>query len=233
VVNADAPSYPSILRFDMNLASRGISMISIRTAVFSTMLAIVFPALSGCGDDANQDRVASRSTPAGTSSSSTANSLESEPKTPEESPQQTEESDDASRKRPDLPNLPKGSGKVDPDAPEDFTETESGLRYRILRQSDGQKPQVNDRVVADYKGWLDGGKEFDSSYSAGKPLPFTLKTGRGGVIAGWVEGLQFVGVGGMIELEIPSALGYGRDGYPGLIPPNATLHFVVELKKIQ
>ncbi len=208
-------------------------MISFRAKVFSATMAIVFPAMSGCGDDANPDRVASRPTPAGTSSSSTANSLESKPKTPEQSPKQTEESADASRKRPDLPDLPKGAGKVDPDAPEEFIETESGLRYRILRQSDGQKPQVNDRVVADYKGWLDGGKEFDSSYSAGKPLPFTLKSGRGGVIAGWVEGLQFVGVGGMIELEIPSALGYGPGGYPGLIPPNAMLHFVVELRQIQ
>jgi FKBP-type peptidyl-prolyl cis-trans isomerase len=208
-------------------------MISIRAAVFSTTLAIVFPALSGCGDDANPDRVDSRTTPAGTTSPTTAKSPESKPKTPQDSAKQTEESTDKTRKRPDLPDLPKGAGKVDPDAPEDFTETDSGLRYRILRQSDGQKPQVNDRLVADYKGWLDGGKEFDSSYSAGKPLPFMLKTGRGGVIAGWVEGLQFVGLGGMIELEIPSALGYGPDGYPGLIPPNATLHFVVELKKIQ
>jgi FKBP-type peptidyl-prolyl cis-trans isomerase len=208
-------------------------MISIRAAVFSTTLAIVFIAISGCGDDTNPDRVASRSTPAGTTSSSPAKSPESDPKTPEENAKPAEKSADATRKRPGLPDLPKEAGAVDPDAPEDFIETESGLRYRILRQSDGQKPQVNDRLVADYKGWLDGGKEFDSSYSAGKPLPFTLKTGRGGVIAGWVEGLQFVGVGGMIELEIPSALGYGPDGYPGLIPPNATLHFVVELKKVQ
>jgi FKBP-type peptidyl-prolyl cis-trans isomerase len=208
-------------------------MISIRAAVFSTTLAIAFPALSGCGDDANPDRVASRSAPAGTTSSSPAKSPESESTTPEDSAKQGEESTVTTRKRPDLPDLPKGAGKVDPDAPEDFTETDSGLRYRILRKSDGRKPQVNDRLEADYKGWLDGGKEFDSSYKDGKPLPFTLKTGPGGVIAGWVEGLQFVGVGGMIELEIPGALGYGPRGYPGLIPPDATLHFVVELKQIR
>jgi FKBP-type peptidyl-prolyl cis-trans isomerase len=201
-------------------------MSTFRAAVLLTTLAIVLPAIPGCGDDSNSDREPSHTTPAGTTPSSTVKEVQSTTKTPEKSA-------DATNTRPELPDLPKGAGAIDPDAPDDFTKTESGLRYRILRQSEGQKPRVNDRLVADYKGWLDGGKEFDSSYRSGKPLPFILKTGPGGVIAGWVEGLQIVGVGGMIELEIPGALGYGPDGYPGLIPPDATLHFVVELKQIR
>jgi len=196
-----------------------------RAAVLFITLAFALPAVAGCGDSAELDRKAPHTSPAGTTPSPSASEV-----APTKAP---EKPADTTKSRPDLPNLPPGAGAVDPDAPEDFTETESGLRYRILRKSEGQKPRVNDRLVADYKGWLDGGKEFDSSYKGGKPLPFTLKTGPGGVIAGWVEGLQFVGAGGMIELEIPGALGYGPDGYPGLIPPDATLHFVVELRQIR
>ena len=117
------------------------------------------------------------------------------------------------------------SGPVDPDASKEFTETESGLKYRILRQSDGRKPVASDTVLAHYAGWLDDGTEFDSSYSRGKPTDFPLS----GVIPGWTEGLQLTGKGGMIELEIPSDLGYGPRGMPGAIPPDATLHFKVEL----
>ena len=117
------------------------------------------------------------------------------------------------------------SGAADIDAPKEFTETASGLKYRILRQSDGQKPVAADTVLAHYAGWLDDGSEFDSSYSRGAPTDFPLS----GVIPGWTEGLQLIGKGGMIELEIPSNLGYGPRGMPGAIPPNATLHFKVEL----
>lgn len=117
------------------------------------------------------------------------------------------------------------SGPIDPDAAKEFTVTESGLKYRILRQSDGPKPVASDTVLAHYVGWLDDGTEFDSSYSRGAPTDFPLR----GVIPGWTEGLQLVGKGGMIELEIPSDLGYGPMGMPGAIPPAATLHFKVEL----
>lgn len=119
-------------------------------------------------------------------------------------------------------------GAVDPDAPEEFTETKSGLKYRIRRKSDGRKPAVSDSVLAHYKGWLDDGTEFDSSYKRNEPTDFPLS----GVIPGWTEGLQLIGEGGMIELEIPYQLGYGELGNPPTIPPRATLHFVVELKKV-
>ncbi|MCA9121290.1 MAG: FKBP-type peptidyl-prolyl cis-trans isomerase [Planctomycetaceae bacterium] len=117
------------------------------------------------------------------------------------------------------------AGPVDADAPTEFTSTESGLKYRVLRKSEGTKPVASDTVLAHYVGWLDDGSEFDSSYSRGEPTSFPLS----GVIPGWTEGLQLVGEGGMIELEIPSDLGYGEMGMPGAIPPRATLHFKVEL----
>jgi len=123
----------------------------------------------------------------------------------------------------------RGPSVIDPDAPTEFTTTESGLKYRILRKSDGRKPTASDRVKVDYSGWLDDGTIFDSSYERREPITFGLSN----VIPGWTEGIQFVGEGGMIELEIPSELGYGRRGQPPTIPPDSTLHFKVELHSIE
>lgn len=121
-------------------------------------------------------------------------------------------------------------GKIDGGASKEFTKTDSGLKYRILRESKKAKPKKTDTVVAHYKGWLDSKTIFDSSYRKGKPIPFPLN----GVIAGWTEGLQLIGEGGMIELEIPHELGYGDRGTPGgPIPPKAKLHFIVELVEIK
>ncbi len=118
-----------------------------------------------------------------------------------------------------------GEGPSDPDAPEEFLSTDSGLKYRILRQGDGPQPAAGDDVTVNYRGWLDDGTEFDSSYQRGEPISFNLQQ----VIAGWTEGMQLVQQGGKIELEIPGDLGYGPRGSPPTIPPNATLHFIVEL----
>lgn len=120
-------------------------------------------------------------------------------------------------------------GPTDPDAPGEFSTTDSGLKYRILRKSEGAKPLATNLVTVHYRGWLDDNSEFDSSYRRGTPASFALNQ----VVPGWTEGLQLVGEGGMIELEIPSDLGYGPQGMPGAIPPNATLHFIVELIDIQ
>jgi len=120
-------------------------------------------------------------------------------------------------------------GPADKDAPEQFTKTDSGLKYRIRRKSDGDKPRKANTVTVHYRGWLDDGKEFDSSYQRGEPISFPLNQ----VIKGWTEGMQLVGKGGMIELEIPPALGYGAAGAGGVIPPNARLHFLVELLDIE
>jgi FKBP-type peptidyl-prolyl cis-trans isomerase FkpA len=119
-------------------------------------------------------------------------------------------------------------GPIDADAPTEFTQTESGLKYRILRRGNGLRPKVSDSVKVHYAGWLDDGTEFDSSYRRGKPATFALTQ----VVPGWTEGLQLVERGGMIELEIPSELGYGPQGSPPVIPPNSTLHFKVELFEI-
>lgn len=120
-------------------------------------------------------------------------------------------------------------GPEDPDAPTEFTVTESGLKYRILRRGNGEKPKPASFVTVDYEGWLDSGQEFDSSYNRRESTKFNLQS----VVRGWTEGLQLVSEGGMIELEIPSELGYGAAGAPGSIPPNATLHFKVELHDVR
>lgn len=120
-------------------------------------------------------------------------------------------------------------GPIDQGAPMAFTKTDSGLKYRILRKSDGAKPKATDTVRVHYGGWLDNEVEFDSSYKRDSEVIFPLKN----VIAGWTEGLQLIGEGGMIELEIPPELGYGERGAGEVIPPNAKLHFWVELKRIE
>jgi len=120
-------------------------------------------------------------------------------------------------------------GPIDEDATKEFKKTDSGLKYCILRKSEKDKPRAQDTVQVHYKGWLDNETIFDSSYRRGKKISFPLNR----VIPGWTEGMQLVGVGGMIELEIPPELGYGRRGAGSAVPPNATLHFVVELFDIK
>ncbi len=121
-------------------------------------------------------------------------------------------------------------GKIDQDAKREFKTTDSGLKYRILRKAEGRKPNAADKVEVHYKGWLDDLTVFDSSYRRGEPIAFGLNQ----VIKGWTEGVQLMAQGEMIELVIPSQLGYGPRGTPGgPIPPNAQLHFIVELISIK
>ena len=99
----------------------------------------------------------------------------------------------------------------------------------------GATGQAGNTVVVNYKGWLeDESSPFDQSYGRG-PFPVDLVPigQQAGVIDGWNEGLTYVGEGGMIELEIPSDLAYGADGRPPVIPPSATLHFVVEVLEVR
>ena len=119
------------------------------------------------------------------------------------------------------------AGKIDDDAPDELTPTESGLYYRILRKSDGRKPQASNSVEVNYKGWLDNGKQFDSSYDRGQPFSFTL--GAGQVIKGWDQGVAGMKVGGKRKLVIPADLAYGANSPSPSIPPNSTLVFEVEL----
>jgi FKBP-type peptidyl-prolyl cis-trans isomerase len=126
---------------------------------------------------------------------------------------------------PEAPPMPTAAEEAaNRPVPEGFTQTDSGLRYKIFVEGEGTKPTAENSVVANYRGWLDNGEQFD----AGQGIPFPLS----GVIPGWTEGLQLIGEGGKIELEIPSQLAYGESGRPG-IPPNAWLHFEVELLKVE
>ena len=109
----------------------------------------------------------------------------------------------------------------------EFSTTDSGLKYRIVREGKGVKPKATDMVRVHYAGKLADGQEFDSSYKRDEPTEFLLS----GVVRGWTEGLQLIAEGGKIELIIPSKLGYGSGGR-GQIPADATLYFTVELLKI-
>jgi ketosteroid isomerase-like protein len=105
--------------------------------------------------------------------------------------------------------------------------TPSGLRYEDIVAGTGASPQPGQEVTVHYTGTLEDGTKFDSSLDRGQP--FTFKIGVGGVIKGWDEGVMTMKVGGKRKLVIPPHLGYGSRGAGGVIPPNATLVFEVEL----
>ena len=103
--------------------------------------------------------------------------------------------------------------------------TASGLVYRSLQDGQGASPMATDKVKVHYRGTFPDGKEFDSSYKRNQPIDFPLN----GVIACWTEGVQMMKVGGKAKLTCPPAIAYGVRGAGGVIPPNATLQFEVEL----
>jgi FKBP-type peptidyl-prolyl cis-trans isomerase len=105
--------------------------------------------------------------------------------------------------------------------------TPSGLKYVDQVVGTGEAAVAGQNVSVHYTGWLENGKKFDSSVDRGQPFSFPLGAGR--VIKGWDEGVQGMKVGGKRKLTIPSDLGYGSRGAGGVIPPNATLVFDVEL----
>jgi len=109
--------------------------------------------------------------------------------------------------------------------------TPSGLKYQDLVVGKGPTPKAGSRVMVHYTGWLTDGTKFDSSVDRDEPFLFRL--GRGEVIKGWEEGVRTMHVGGKRKLTIPPALAYGAKGYAGVIPPNATLIFEIELLGFQ
>ncbi len=105
----------------------------------------------------------------------------------------------------------------------------SGLQIKVLTEGKGRQPKATDTVVVHYRGRLLTGTEFDSSYKRGEPATFALNR----VIKGWTEGLQLLKEGGKAELYIPSNLAYGAQGAGGLIGPDETLIFEVELVAVK
>ena len=107
------------------------------------------------------------------------------------------------------------------------TVTASGLKYIDLKEGNGPSPKKGQSVLVHYTGWLENGTKFDSSVDRNEPFPFRI--GEGQVIQGWDEGVLSMKMGGKRRLIIPPKLGYGARGAGGVIPPNATLIFEVEL----
>jgi FKBP-type peptidyl-prolyl cis-trans isomerase FklB len=105
----------------------------------------------------------------------------------------------------------------------------SGLQYKVIKAGTGKKPKSTDTVTTHYRGTLINGTEFDSSYKRGQTVSFPVS----GVVPGWTEALQLMEEGAKWQLFIPSNLAYGEKGAGGLIGPNATLIFEIELISIQ
>ena len=114
----------------------------------------------------------------------------------------------------------------DDEKPTEVT-TPSGLKYIDIKEGAGASPRAGQTVSVHYTGWLTNGQKFDSSKDRNEPFEFVL--GRGQVIKGWDEGVAQMKIGDKVRLTIPPELGYGARGAGGVIPPNATLIFEVEL----
>jgi FKBP-type peptidyl-prolyl cis-trans isomerase len=121
------------------------------------------------------------------------------------------------------PAKPAGKGKT--------RTTASGLKIEVLKEGTGPMPKPGQTVLVHYTGTLKDGKKFDSSRDRGQPFDFVL--GQGNVIKGWDEGIALMKVGERANLIIPGDLGYGPMGHPPDIPPDAELHFDVELVAIK
>ena len=127
-----------------------------------------------------------------------------------------------------------GVNGVKPALADDWTVTESGLKYLDTAKGEGDPPTPGQTVNVHYTGWLKGfgdeGAKFDSSYDRRKPLSFPVGTGR--VISGWDEALSSMSPGTVRKVIIPPDLGYGKRGAGGVIPPDSTLYFEMKLISI-
>ena len=117
--------------------------------------------------------------------------------------------------------------KILKDLSKGYSKTSSGLLYKFEKENNSHKPSNGNKVKVHYKGMLLDGTVFDSSFKRNQPIEFTLGVGQ--VIKGWDEGISLLGIGDKASFIIPSDLAYGASGAGGVIPPNATLGFDVEL----
>ncbi len=170
----------------------------------------------------------SKTTSAATSKTGTSNSATS--KTTTGTASKTGTSNTATSRTTSVAGARSTASKTSP--PVQWTTTGSGLKYRDVVVGKGPVPKPGDDILVNYTGRFTNGKIFDSSLAPGRG-PFELHLGRGEVIKGWDEGLSTMHVGGKRKLTIPPGLAYGPGGYPGVIPPNSTLTFDVELLKIK
>jgi FKBP-type peptidyl-prolyl cis-trans isomerase len=128
-----------------------------------------------------------------------------------------------------VPSQAAAPAKNEPGAPcGDMVTTKSGLQYGIISPGSGDPVKPGQLAQVNYTGWLENGKKFDSSLDPGRQ-PFAFQVGAHGVIAGWDEGVAGMQIGEQRKLIVPSDLGYGAAGAGGVIPPNATLVFDVQL----
>ena len=139
------------------------------------------------------------------------------------------QSDTAKAKKTSKPAHPAATGPTKVTG--DPKKTPTGLEYWDIVPGTGPTATRGQKVKVHYTGWLLSGTQFDSSVPSGKPFSFTL--GASEVIKGWDEGVAGMKVGGKRQLRIPPNLAYGESGYPGAIPPNATLIFDVQLLGVQ
>jgi len=116
---------------------------------------------------------------------------------------------------------------------DDFVTSDSGLKYKVIKEGTGAIPTVGDTLKADYIGWLDGfdsEKKFDGNRDSKRPFAFTV--GKGQVIRGWDESFLNMAVGERRQVIVPPRSGYGDRGVAGIVPGNSTLYFDVELIEI-
>jgi peptidylprolyl isomerase len=139
---------------------------------------------------------------------------------------------EATKEKPKAAGKAEGKGKAAPGGKEEkVITTASKLQYVDVKEGTGPSPKAGQTVKVHYTGTLKDGKKFDSSKDRNEPFTFVI--GMGQVIKGWDEGVMSMKVGGVRKLVIPPELGYGARGAGGVIPPNAELHFEVELLGVQ